>query len=152
MISEKEFTIVLADDDDGHAHLIEVNLKRTMCSVNIIRARDGSEAIDSINSLLQDHSTLNQIVLLLDIRMPVMDGFEALCALRKNPQFSKVPIIMLSTTDDPREIDRCYESGCNAFITKPIQPNEFMHAISTLAAFLCLMGLPRSEDSSKKNN
>ncbi len=137
-------TIVVADDDDGHAHLIEVNLERSSLNASIVRARDGKEAIEILRELLNDPSNNNQLLLLLDIRMPVMDGFEVLCTLRKDLSYAKIPIIMLTTSDDPREVSRCYENGCNAYIAKPLQANEFMQTINNLAAFLKVLELPNS--------
>ncbi len=64
---------------------------------------------------------LRNSVVLLDLKMPRVDGFEVLRRLKESPQTAPVPVIVLTTTDDPREIARCYQLGCNVYITKPVE-------------------------------
>ena len=131
--------ILLAEDDDGHARLIERNLKRAGFVNQVVRARDGQEALDLARG---SHSSDSHFLLLLDINMPRIDGVEVLRQLKADPRTAKVPVIMLTTTDDPREVERCYQSGCSVYITKPVRYEDFVEALSRLGMFLEIVKLP----------
>ena len=136
--------IVLVEDDDGHADLVERNLKRAGLANGIHRLRDGQEAIDYVQGKgAYSGRTANQpTLLLLDIKMPRVDGVEVLRQLKSDPQTALIPIIMLTTTDDPREIQRCYELGCSVYITKPVDYQAFVEAINRLGLFLQVVRIP----------
>ena len=80
--------------------------------------------------------------MLLDLKMPRVDGFEVLRRLKTSPSTAAVPVIVLTTTDDPREIARCYELGCNVYITKPVDYQAFVEAINRLGLFLQVVRIP----------
>jgi CheY-like chemotaxis protein len=136
--------IVLVEDDDGHATLVERNLKRAGLANGIQRLKDGQEAIDFVLGKGADSglSTPHSMLILLDIKMPRVDGVEVLRQLKSNPQTALVPVIMLTTTDDPREIDRCYELGCSVYISKPVDYQAFVEAINRLGLFLQVVRIP----------
>jgi CheY-like chemotaxis protein len=136
--------IVLVEDDDGHAKLVERNLARAGVANGIHRLRDGQEAIDFVQGkgAYSGRSTTHPMLLLLDIKMPRVDGVEVLRQLKSNSQTALVPVIMLTTTDDPREIQRCYELGCSVYITKPVDYQAFVEAINRLGLFLQVVRIP----------
>ena len=80
--------------------------------------------------------------MLLDIRMPKVDGVEVLRQLKENPDLSKMPVIMVTTTDDPREVRHCHELGCSIYITKPVEYESFIDAIKKLGLFLTVIKVP----------
>ena len=130
--------IVVVEDDDGHATLIERNLRRAGLTNPVVRLRDGQEALDYFfagtgTAALPDAA---DSVLLLDINMPRVDGIDVLRRLKADARTARIPTIMLTTTDDPREIERCYQLGCNVYITKPVEYDAFMEAIRRLGFFL----------------
>ena len=145
-------SIVLIEDDDGHATLVERNLRRSGVSNGFLRFRDGQEALDyffgapgaDALAVSNDPSReeLANVVVLLDLRMPRVDGFEVLRRLKADPATASVPVIVLTTTDDPREIERCYELGCNVYITKPVEYDAFIEAVRRLGFFLQVVKLP----------
>jgi len=137
-------TILLAEDDDGHATLVAANLERAGFVNTLVRARDGVEAIKILESGSGPGGGLPEgpLLLLLDIKMPRMDGLEVLEKVRKSPAFRSIPVIMLTTTDDPREIERCYELGCNVYISKPIEYDAFIEAVTRLGLFLQIVQIP----------
>ena len=140
-MTHEPLTILLAEDDDGHARLIERNLQRAGFVNRIVRARDGQEALD----LVRGGSGLppgTQFLLLLDINMPRMDGLEVLRQLKGDLRTAKIPVIMLTTTDDPREVERCYQLGCSVYITKPVRYEDFVEALTRLGMFLEIVKLP----------
>ena len=143
MISEP-LTIVLAEDDDGHASLIHRNLERAGLVNGFIRVSDGQEALDLLHGVGQHAGRVihGDFLLLLDINMPRVDGIEVLRQIKANPKLASLPVIMLTTTDDPREIERCYKLGCNVYITKPVAYVQFVEAIRQLGLFLQVVKIP----------
>ena len=138
-MSNETLTIVLVEDDDGHASLVERNLRRAGVSNGFFRLRDGQEAIEFFAKAdLKSHSYL----ILLDVKMPRVDGVEVLRRFKEDAVLSTIPIIMLTTTDDPREIRRCYELGCNVYITKPVNYESFANAIRQLGLFFSVIQVP----------
>ena len=139
-------TILLAEDDDGHADLIERNLRRAGLSNGFHRVKDGQEALDFIRGegAHAGQPAGPNILLLLDINMPRVDGVETLRQLKSNPETALIPIIMLTTTDDPREVERCYALGCNVYVTKPVDYDGFINAIKQLGLFLQVVRIPRN--------
>jgi len=143
-VAAEPILIVLVEDDDGHADLVVRNLKRAGVANGIHRLRDGQEALDFIQrSLAPGGSIVSQPMLfLLDIKMPRVDGLEVLRQLKADPITAVVPVIVLTTTDDPREIQRCYELGCSVYITKPVDYQAFVEAINRLGLFLQVVRIP----------
>jgi len=75
-------------------------------------------------------------LLLLDIHMPQMDGLEVLRLIKSDNKLKEMPVIMLTTTDDPREVEECYQIGCNIYITKPVDFIKFTETLNHLGLFL----------------
>src|SRR5438034_5603738 len=100
MISEK-FLILMAEDDEGHANLIQRNLKRAGVKNEIVHVKDGQEALDFVNrrGAFADQPLKRPILMLLDINMPKIDGVEVLRQLKAEPATSQIPVIVLTTTD-----------------------------------------------------
>ena len=139
----QDVRIVLVEDDDGHATLVEKNLRRAGITNTIARMRDGQEALEYIAAQVAGGpSNLDNTVMLLDLNMPRMGGVEVLESLKANPATSAIPIIVLTTTDNPREVERCYELGCNVYVTKPVDYEAFVEAIRRLGFFLQVVKLP----------
>ncbi len=139
-----EVKIVLAEDDEGHATLIKKNLKRAGIYNEIIHFKDGQAALDY---LLGEDPEISRkkgtpLLLLLDIRMPKVDGVEVLRQVKQDNELKKMPVIMITTTDDPREVERCHALGCSNYITKPIVYEKFVKAIRQLGLFLLVVEVP----------
>ncbi len=136
--------IVLVEDDDGHANLVERNLRRAGLANGVQRLADGQEAIDFISGegAYRGRDLAQSLLLLLDIKMPRVDGIEVLRWVKSSPQTALIPVIVLTTTDDPREIQRCYELGCSVYISKPVDYMAFVEAINRLGLFLQVVQLP----------
>ena len=136
--------IVLAEDDDGHATLIQRNLERVGLVNGFTRLKDGQEALDFLlaQGAYAGRPVGEMTLLLLDINMPRVDGVEVLRRLKADERTAGMPVIILTTTDDPREIERCYELGCNVYITKPVEYDAFIEAVRRLGFFLQVVKLP----------
>jgi len=140
----EDVVILVAEDDEGHAGLIKKNLKRAGVINKVIHFKDGQEIIDFLFSEGEGkHRELNAAyVLLLDIRMPKMDGVQVLEKIKMHPELRKLPVVMITTTDDPREVEKCHELGCNNYITKPIDYESFVKTIRQLGMFLAVVKVP----------
>ena len=138
--------IVLAEDDDGHASLVQRNLERAGLANGLQRLKDGQEALDFFRAEgdYEGRNTGQPVLLLLDIKMPRVDGVEVLRQIKSDPRTALIPVIMLTTTDDPREIQRCYELGCSVYITKPVDYQGFVEAIKRLGLFLQVVRIPEN--------
>lgn len=146
--------ILIADDDMGHVNLIQKNLRRWGITNPIIHFKDGQEVLDFLLKIPQSNSSAqenNSYLLLLDIRMPKVDGMEVLQRVKTDPELKKIPIIMLSTTDDPLDIGRCHFFGCSTYIIKPIQYDKFVETIRILALFLNVIEVPAIKVCTKNN-
>jgi len=143
--------IVLAEDDDGHATLIHRNLERAGLVNGFFRVKDGQEALDILRGegAYAGQSPRGNVLLLLDINLPLVDGVEVLRRLKADPRTAAVPIIILTTTDDPREIERCYQLGCSVYVTKPVEYADFIEAIKRLGLFLQVVRVPHNGTASQ---
>ncbi|HXD89206.1 MAG TPA: response regulator [Urbifossiella sp.] len=147
-IASREMIILLAEDDDGHAYLVQQNLQDAGVANRFVRVTDGQEVLDYIHreGAFRDRVAGAPMLLLLDINMPRVDGVEVLRRLKADPTTDKIPVIVLTTTDDPREVRRCYELGCNSYITKPVEYDRFVEAIRRLGLFLTIVQVPREDE------
>lgn len=137
--------VLLAEDDEGHAYLVRQNLSEAGIANEVVHVKDGQEALDFVRSEgeFAGRKPNLTLLLLLDINMPRVDGIEVLRQLKSDPRTASLPIIMLTTTDDPREVSRCYELGCSSYVTKPIEYDRFVEAVRRLGLFLAIVQVPR---------
>lgn len=140
----KSITILLVEDDGGHARLVEKNLRRANIMNEILWFTNGREVLDYLYGAESETSPpdIEQYLILLDLNMPVMDGYEVLRQLKSNDMTRSIPIIVLTTTFDNGEIARCYDLGCNLYITKPVDYAQFSEVISKLGLFLTIVKVP----------
>jgi CheY-like chemotaxis protein len=147
MVNFETVTILLVEDDPGHARLIEKNLRRAHITNELVVLDDGQKAVDYIDTapniglLSAGHPSVSLLVL-LDLNLPVLDGYQVLEYMRSNERFRCVPVIILTTSDDPQEIERCYTLGCSVCIVKPVDYTQFADAISKLGLFLPVINVP----------
>ena len=134
----KELIILIAEDDDGHAELIIEGLTESGVKNQMLRFSNGEEAWKFISNTgdAPGRSKNNTYLLLLDINMPKMDGIEVLKRMKSDEELKEIPVIMLTTTDDPREVEACYRLGCNVYVTKPIDFLKFTETLKRLGLFI----------------
>lgn len=146
-MADRELVILLAEDDEGHAYLVRENLQDAGLANRIVHVKDGQEALDFIHCAGEYRSRVpnGPLLLLLDINMPRVDGVEVLRRLKADPKTAEIPVIVLTTTDDPREVKRCYELGCSSYVTKPVDYDRFVEAIRRLGLFLAIVRVPRED-------
>lgn len=140
----KEVTIVMIEDDEGHARLIEKNIRRAGVHNEIVPFADGTTALDFL--LGEDRSGTvsvgRYLLILLDLNLPDMTGIDILEKVKTNPHTKHLPVVILTTTDDEAEIKRCYDLGANVYITKPVEYDSFANAIRQLGLFFAVLQVP----------
>ncbi|MDD2806385.1 MAG: response regulator [Elusimicrobiales bacterium] len=131
-------TILIAEDDDGHARLIQERFEDVGVSNPLKRFRDGAEAWEFLTGA-GGLTVGEEYLLLLDIRMPGLDGVEVLRRMKADERLKTIPVIMLTTTDDPREVENCYKLGCSSYLTKPVEFKKFAEVVKRLGLFLMVI-------------
>jgi DNA-binding response OmpR family regulator len=135
--------ILMIEDDHGHAKLIEKNIRRANISNDIVHLDTGQAALDY---LFSEEVQLNgPMLILLDLNLSDMQGTDILTEVKKDERLKRAPVVVLTTTDDKTEIQRCYDLGCNVYITKPVDYESFAAAIRQLGLFLSVMQAPEIE-------
>ena len=144
MTDTQDVTILLVEDDPGHSRLIEKNLRRANIKNEIHCVTNGQEAVDYLfcEGECANNKPTSDLLVLLDLNLPVLDGYQVLQRMKIDERTKRIPVIILTTTDDPREVSRCYELGCNVYITKPVDYEQFSEAIRNLGLFLMVVMLP----------
>ena len=139
-----EVIILIAEDEEGHARLIEKNLSRAGLHNRILRFANGQEVLDFLfcRNAGPHRAANTPYLLLLDIRMPQVDGVEVLRQVKEDLELRKMPVIMLTTTDDPREVERCHALGCSTYVVKPVVYEKFAEAINRIGLFISLVQVP----------
>jgi CheY-like chemotaxis protein len=138
-----EVCILITEDDEGHAMLIQKNLRRAGISNTFKHFRDGQEVLDFLFGRSSEQLEEGRpYLLLLDIRMPRVDGIEVLRQIKSDANLRRMPVIMITTTDDPQEVNQCHTLGCNNYITKPVDYNRFIEAIRQLGLFFSIVEVP----------
>jgi CheY-like chemotaxis protein len=137
--------ILIAEDDEGHAALIIRNLRRAGIENPIRHFRNGQETLDFLlpKTAGDKVSSDEAYLLLLDVRMPKVDGIEVLRQIRASEELRAMPVIMVTTTDDPREIEHCHRLGCSTYVSKPVDYEKFVEAVRRIGLFLMVIQVPK---------
>ena len=135
-----DVVILVAHDGDDHVRLIEKKLRRAAPGNRIEHVEDGRQILDFLFGRGDRKREWDSPYLLLpDIRMPKVDGVEVLSQLKQGPELGRIPAIMLTTTDEPREVERCHSPGCSNYILKTVHYDQFAGAISRMGNFITLV-------------
>ena len=140
MPDTQPITMLLVEDDPGHARLIERNLRRAHITNEIMTLMDGQAAVDYLFG--EGLKRPLPLLILLDLNLPGLSGFQVLERLKTDGRTKHIPVLCLTTTDNPQDIERCYALGCNVFITKPVEYERFAEAIRQLGLFLSIVKIP----------
>ncbi|MGO4287184.1 response regulator [Bosea sp. UNC402CLCol] len=136
----------MIEDDEGHARLIEKNIRRAGVSNEIIPFANGTDALNYLFGADGSGaiSAGRQLLILLDLNLPDMGGVDILEKVKANTHTKRSPVVVLTTTDDSREIQRCYDLGANVYITKPVDYDGFANAIRQLGLFFSVIQVPET--------
>jgi CheY-like chemotaxis protein len=144
MPSLQAVTILLVEDDPGHARLIEKNLRRSNITNDIVVFNDGRQALSYLfkEEKYSRSNHASPLLVLLDLNLPGLDGYQVLQRMKEDERTKHIPVIILTTTDDSREVARCYDLGCNVYVTKPVDYEHFSEAIRKIGLFLSVVTVP----------
>jgi CheY-like chemotaxis protein len=136
--------ILLVEDNPNDLELTLVALERSQLANEVIVLRDGAEALDYLLRRNQHHDRVagNPAVLLLDLKLPKVDGLEVLKVIRETDELRSVPVVMLTSSREEPDLDRAYSLGVNAYVVKPVEFKEFVSAISDLGVFWAVLNEP----------
>ena len=144
--SAQSVGIVMIEDDEGHARLIEKNIRRAGIRNDIRHFTDGTQALGYLFDDPTGPARNGPALVLLDLNLPDMSGTDILTRIKADDSpLRRTPVVVLTTTDDAREIQRCYDLGCNVYITKPVNYENFADAIRQLGLFLSVIQVPEPE-------
>ena len=139
-------TIIMVEDDEGHARLIEKNIRRAGVNNEIIPFTNGSDAVKFLFGP-DGSGAVNRgraLLMMLDLNLPDMSGVDILRRVKENEHVKRTPVVVLTTTDDAVEIKRCYDLGANVYITKPVNYESFANAIRQLGLFFSVIQVPET--------
>jgi len=151
MTSGRTATILLVEDDDGHSLLIQERLRHSGMDNPVRRFSDGEEAWEFLSGGGREPlGAGTACVMLLDINLPGVDGFELLRRMKDHAGLRKVPVIILTSSDNPREISAAHALGCSAYVVKPVNFEEFKETIARLARFIRTLSVPAAMDPAER--
>ena len=136
--------ILLVEDNPNDLELTLVALERSQLANEVIVLRDGAEALDYLlrRNIYEDRDAGNPAVLLLDLKLPKLDGLEVLKAIRESDELRSIPVVMLTSSREEPDLQRAYALGVNAYVVKPVEFKEFVSAISDLGIFWAVLNEP----------
>lgn len=138
--------ILLVEDNPHDLELSLVALERSNLSNEVIVVRDGSEALDYLfrRNAHAGRDEGNPAVLLLDLKLPKVNGLEVLAELKKSQHLRSIPVVMLTSSREEPDLDAAYQLGVNAYVVKPVNFKEFVGAITDLGIFWAVLNEPPS--------
>lgn len=134
-------TILLAEDNQNDIELTLAALGQHNLANRVVTVNDGVEVLDFLNyeGEFSQRTKGNPAVILLDIKMPRMDGISVLKIIRNDPGLRTIPVVMLTSSREEPDLKKCYELGVNAYVVKPVDFQEFMNAIKQVGIFWALI-------------
>jgi len=140
-------TILLAEDNPHDVELTFEALKEHNLANQVVVVKDGVEALEFLNyeGRFRNRKKGNPIVLLLDLKMPRMDGIEVLEAIRSNEKLKTLPVVMLTSSRQEPDLKKCYDLGVNAYVVKPVDFKDFLDAVKQIGLFWAMLNEPPAE-------
>ncbi|MGA2480591.1 MAG: response regulator [Spirochaetia bacterium] len=140
-----EVEIVLVEDNPNDAELITRSLKKHNLANKIVLLKDGAEALDFLFAKHGDGTkgaNRNPRVMLLDIKLPKVDGIEVLRRMKSDERTKDIPVVILTSSNEERDIKETYALGVNSFVTKPIKFDEFAKVVAELGIYWLMVNVP----------
>ncbi len=136
--------ILLVEDDPKDIELTLTALGEYNLANQIVIARDGVEALDYLyhRGTFAQHLAGNPVVILLDLKMPKLDGIQVLQQLKADEQMRLIPVVVLTSSRESRDLEECYRLGVNAYVVKPVRFSEFIEAVKQIGVFWALLNEP----------
>ena len=136
--------ILLVEDDPKDVELTLTGLAEYNLANEVVVARDGEEALEFLfqRGKYADRPNGNPAVMLLDLKLPKVNGFEVLEKVRADENLKMLPVVVLTSSNEERDLVRSYKLGVNAYVTKPVDFHEFVNAVKELGAFWAVINEP----------
>lgn len=136
--------ILLVEDDTRDLELTLVALERSQLANDVVIMRDGAQALDYLRreGAHTDRPAGNPAVILLDLKLPKVNGLEVLQVVRSDPNLRALPVVMLTSSQEESDVLRSYELGVNAYVVKPVEFKQFVSAIADLGVFWAVLNEP----------
>ena len=133
--------ILLVEDDQNDVELTLSALEEYNLVNEVIVCNDGEAALDFLykKNKYADRQSGNPVVVLLDLKMPKVDGLEVLKSIKKDEVLRTIPVVVLTSSRESRDMDECYKIGVNAYVVKPVQFEDFLNAVKKLGVFWALI-------------
>jgi CheY-like chemotaxis protein len=143
--------ILLAEDDSKDVELILAALEEHKLANEVVVTHDGVEALDYLfaRNKFAGRPKGNLAVMLLDLKMPKMDGIEVLRKIKADAELKTLPVVVLTSSRESSDLDECYRLGVNAYVVKPVKFSEFVDAVKELGVFWALINEPPSASDKK---
>lgn len=144
-MENKEIEIILVEDNLDDATLIIRALKKNNLANNLVHLKDGVEALDflfGIGEYNNDGLHINPKLMLLDLKMPRVNGLEVLKKVKEDPKTKSIPVVVLTSSAEDPDIKKCYELGANSYIVKPVEFDSFIKAVSELGLYWLIRNYP----------
>ena len=145
LMNDQDRPILLVEDNPMDVDLTRRAFKKQKVMHPVEIARDGEEAVAILNNWPHDKPT--PILVLLDLKLPKVDGLEVLQHLKANPRFHPIPVVILTTSAEDRDIQAAYHGGANSYIAKPVDFDQFMHVVEQIQIYWCGMNIPPRSSS-----
>ena len=139
--------ILLVDDSARDRELVVDALQASQLANEIVTMRDGAEALDYLYARgdFAGHTDALPAVILLDLKMPKVDGLEVLRDIKNDPRLKVVPVVMMTSSREEQDLVKSYELGVNAYVVKPVLFQEFIEAVKQIGAFWAVLNEPPSD-------
>lgn len=136
--------ILLVEDNPNDLELTLIALAKSQLANEVVVVRDGAEALDYLHRRGEFHDRIvgNPAVILLDLKLPKVDGLEVLKEIRETDSLKSIPVVMLTSSKEEQDVVRSYELGVNAYVVKPVDFTEFVRAIADLGIFWAVLNEP----------
>lgn len=131
-------TILLVEDDPAHAEIVRRNFEKSRIANHLIHVPDGQEALDYLynrGSYRDSPQTLRPGLILLDLRLPKVDGLEVLRTIKDDAELSQIPVVILTTSAAESDIARAYDSHANSYLVKPVDFSQFVELMEVLGYY-----------------
>jgi two-component system, response regulator len=141
-------TILLAEDNPADAEMAIDALREAKLANPVVHVEDGVEALDYLHArgAYSGRGAGDVAVVLLDLKMPRLDGLDVLRQMRDDPELRRIPVVILSSSREESDLARSWDLGANAYVVKPVDVNQFFAAVQTLGRFWAVLNEPPSSD------
>lgn len=144
--------ILLAEDNPMDLELTLTVLEENHLANEVVVVRDGAEALDYLyrRGRYEARRPENPVVIVLDLKMPKVDGLQVLRTVKTNDNLQRIPVVILTSSREEKDLVESYKLGTNAYVVKPVKFDEFVYAVKQLGVFWAIVNEPPAYPAGKK--